>query len=206
MYNHIQLLLRDWDQHALACFIGEQMMIQPNNTAVHSRAKRIKPSRHRSQVWTSLLWVGPPKAPNELATEWVMLCLIFLWFFLFFLRCFFTFSVWGSFPCYLLHFGANLWFACYLLHFGAKISDLRAICCVFELKSFILHAICSISELKSQIWVANDNCNILVFTNFLLVFNDVWMVFIAVLIVFNDLSGFFGFKNSLGFLLGFLRV
>ena len=55
IYNHIQLLLRDWDQHALACFIGEQMMIQPNNTAVHSRAKRIKPSRHRSQVWTSLL-------------------------------------------------------------------------------------------------------------------------------------------------------
>jgi hypothetical protein len=83
-----------------------------------------------------------------------------------------------------------------VLHFGAKISDLRAIraiCCVFELKSVILHAICSISELKSPIWVAkivhlHDNCNILGFTNFPMVFNDVWMVFIAFLIVFNDLS------------------
>ena len=124
IYNHIQLLLRDWDQHALACFIGEQMMIQPNNTAVHSRAKRIKPSRHRSQVWTSLLWVGPPKAPNELATEWVVFFLIFFVFFGFLLDVFFTFSVWGSFPCY-------------LLHFGAKISDLRAICCILEPKSLI---------------------------------------------------------------------
>ena len=33
----------------------------------------------------------------------------------------FVFSVWGSFPSY-------------LLHFGAKISDLRAICCILELK------------------------------------------------------------------------
>jgi len=71
-----------------------------------------------------------------------------------------------------------------------NLSDLRAICCVFELKYLILHAICSISELKSQIWVAknvnlHDNCNILVFT---MVFNDVWMVFIVFLIVFNDLS------------------
>ena len=87
----------------------------------------------------------------------------------------------------------NLWFAYYLLHLGAKISDLRTICCVFELKSLILHAMCSISELKSQIWVAkivnlHDNCNILVFTNFPIVFNNVWMVFIAFLIVFNDLS------------------
>ena len=74
-----------------------------------------------------------------------------------------------------------------------NLSDLRAICCVFELKFFISHAICSISELKSQIWAAkivnlHDNCNILVFTHFPMVFNDVWMVFIAFLIVFNDLS------------------
>ena len=37
---------------------------------------------------------------------------------------FFCFSVWGSFPCY-------------LLHFGAKISDLHAICCILELTSLI---------------------------------------------------------------------
>ena len=34
-----------------------------------------------------------------------------------------------------------------------NLSDLRAICCVFELTSLILHAICSMSELKSQTWV-----------------------------------------------------
>eukprot|EP00435_Cladocopium_sp_Y103_P006881 s87_g2.t1 len=39
-----------------------------------------------------------------------------------------------TFPCNLLHFGAKtLLFAA----FGAKISDLRAICCIFELRSFI---------------------------------------------------------------------
>ena len=90
-----------------------------------------------------------------------------------------------------------------------NLSDLRAICCAFELTSLILHAICSMSELKSQIWVANivnlhDNCNIFVFTHFPMVFNDVWMVFIAFLIVFN--KSFRGFKDSLGFLLGFLRA
>ena len=41
----------------------------------------------------------------------------FFWEFYFL---FFCFSVWGSFPCY-------------LLHFGAKISDLHAICCILEL-------------------------------------------------------------------------
>ena len=40
----------------------------------------------------------------------------------YFLRMFFCFSVWGSFPCY-------------LQRFGAKISDLRAICCILEPKS-----------------------------------------------------------------------
>ena len=42
-------------------------------------------------------------------------------FLLVFLKNVFVFSVWGSFPSY-------------LLHFGAKISDLRAICCILELK------------------------------------------------------------------------
>ena len=37
---------------------------------------------------------------------------------------FLCFSVWGSFPCY-------------LLHFGAKISDLHVFCCILELKSLI---------------------------------------------------------------------
>ena len=51
----------------------------------------------------------------------------------------------------------------------------------------------SISELKSQIWAAkivnlHDNCNILVFTHFPMVFNDVWIVFTVFLVVFNDLS------------------
>ena len=74
-----------------------------------------------------------------------------------------------------------------------NLSDLRAICCVFELIFFISHAICSISELKSQIWAAkivnlHDNCNILVFTHFPMVFNDVWIVFTVFLVVFNDLS------------------
>ena len=74
-----------------------------------------------------------------------------------------------------------------------NLCDLGAICCVFELKFLILHAICSISELKSQIWAAkivnlHDNCNILVFTHFPMVFNDVWMVFTVFLVVFNDLS------------------
>ena len=45
-------------------------------------------------------------------------------FFYDFLKGFFCFSVWGSFPCY-------------LLHFGTTISDLRAICCVLEPKSLI---------------------------------------------------------------------
>ena len=116
------------------------------------------------------------------------------------------FSVWGSFPCYLLHFGAKISDLCAIccilepisdlraICFILELSGLRAICCVFELKSLIVHAICSISELKSQIGVANiinlhDNCNILVFTHFPMVFNDVWMVLIAFLIVFNDLSG-----------------
>ena len=44
--------------------------------------------------------------------------------FLFFLKIFLCFSVWGSFPCY-------------LLHFGAQISDLHAICCILEPKSLI---------------------------------------------------------------------
>ena len=41
----------------------------------------------------------------------------------------FCFSVLGSFPCYLLHFGAkifDLWLVCYLQHFGVKISHLHA--------------------------------------------------------------------------------
>jgi hypothetical protein len=42
-------------------------------------------------------------------------------FLLVFFKDVFVFSVWGSFPSY-------------LLHFGAKISDLRAICCILELK------------------------------------------------------------------------
>jgi hypothetical protein len=56
--------------------------------------------------------------------------------------------------CYI--FDAKISDLRYLLHFGATISDVRAICCVFELKYLILHAICSISELKSQIWVAKN--------------------------------------------------
>ena len=55
-------------------------------------------------------------------------------------------SVWGSFPCY-------------LLHFGAKISDSNAICCVLELKSRncgyllsfgtkILHVVCYLQHVR----------------------------------------------------------
>ena len=58
----------------------------------------------------------------------------------------YSFLVWGSFPFYLLHFGAKN-----LLHFGAKIFDLHAVCCILDLTSAILNAICSISELKPQI-------------------------------------------------------
>ena len=52
---------------------------------------------------------------------------------------------------------------------------------------------CGISELKSQIWeaeIANLDgiCNILVFTHFPRVSNDVWMVFINFLMVFSDFS------------------
>ena len=57
-----------------------------------------------------------------------------------------VFSVWGSFPCY-------------LLHFGAKISDSNAICCVLELKSRncgyllsfgtkILHVVCYLQHVR----------------------------------------------------------
>ena len=50
--------------------------------------------------------------------------MIFFLGFLFFYKDFFCFSVWGSFPCY-------------LLHFGAKIFDLHAVCYILELKSLI---------------------------------------------------------------------
>ena len=51
---------------------------------------------------------------------------------------FFCCSVWGSFPCY-------------LLHFGAKISDLHVFCCILELKSLI----CMLFDLQhcgAKIW------------------------------------------------------
>ena len=56
--------------------------------------------------------------------SWQIIWRVYLFriLFCFFLRIFF--SVWGSFPCY-------------LLHFGAKISDLHAICCILEWKSLI---------------------------------------------------------------------
>ena len=42
---------------------------------------------------------------------------LFLFLFIFYI--FFLFSAWGSFPCYLLHFGAKI---CVCMHFGARIS------------------------------------------------------------------------------------
>ena len=90
-----------------------------------------------------------------------------------------------------------------------NLSDLRAICCVFELKYLILHAICSISELKSQIWVAkivnlHDNCNIFSSHSFSKGFQRCLDGFHRFL---DRLQwSFRGFNHSLGFLLGFLRA
>ena len=56
---------------------------------------------------------------------------------MFFYVVFVFFSVWGSFPCYLLHFGAKISDLRAFATFWAKISDLRAICCILEPKSLI---------------------------------------------------------------------
>ena len=59
----------------------------------------------------------------------------FYWIFWVLFRICLCFSVWGSFPCHLLHFGAKISdLRAICCDFGAKISDLRAICCILGLK------------------------------------------------------------------------
>ena len=61
----------------------------------------------------------------------------------------FWFSVWGSFPCYVLHFGARI--ACHLLHLGIQnLSFACFCCCILERKSLICIIFCNILELKSH--------------------------------------------------------
>ena len=130
-----------------------------------------------------------------------------------FLRIFFVFQSGAVFLaiCYILglkslicvlfaaFWSQNLWFVCYLLHFGAKIS-------------LICDAICSISELKSQIWVSkivnlHDNCNIIYIYSFH-PFSHGFQRYLDGFHRFLDRLqwSFRGFKHSVGFLLGFLRV
>ena len=86
-----------------------------SSLVLHSHWKRLAeacqapsdPLRPDLEIMESMAWFANKKMRETIC---FLLEGIYFQFFFFFFKDFFCFSVWGSFPCYLRHFGANISF------------------------------------------------------------------------------------------------